>query len=430
MIEADLQLTGATIWPSADRGVIRDGVIAIRKDRIVAVGAPVAMAPVRATKSIDLSGFLITPGLVDAHTHLALSVARGATWRGGHPVYDVFWPMERRLDPSLVESLARLGAAEALLAGTTTVNDHYFFAEATATAVASVGLRAVVGECVMTGDGPWSGRESVQRTERFLSEWLKNDPLVTPSIAPHAPDTVDDKTLVWCGRRAAELDVLMHLHLAQSDREVDVISTRANRTPVQHLRSLRFGEPRILAAHCTRTDSADLDTLARWSQMTVAFCPTVHALDGRVLAAADLHDLGGRVAVATDAAPNERRSLHSELRVAGAVQGTMTGKGAAAFPPSTVWEAATEVPAAALGLPVGALRAGSFADLVVWRTDRPNTVPFVDPAVMMVGALSDRDIEGVMVGGQWRVLDGELVGVDVDEIVAEARRAVQIAWAD
>jgi 5-methylthioadenosine/S-adenosylhomocysteine deaminase len=421
----DTVITGATLWSSWDSEPLTNAIVVIHDGVIVALGPSALDDELRAAnvvvrERIDATGRLITPGLVDAHTHLALSGARGATWRGGHPVYDVFWPLESRLTHDHVRAFAAIGAAESLLCGTTTVNDHYFFADAVAEACVDVGLRAVVGECVMTVDGPWAGPDRFAVAESFSRRWQHADALITVAVAPHAPDTVDDATMRRLGDLAAELAVPLHLHVSQTAREVTTIGQRRGLTPIAHLASLELAAPSIVAAHCTYLDGDDVARLAEWEQLTAIFCPTVHALDGRVLPAVDLLARGGRVAIGTDAAPNERRSMHHEMSVAVTVQGALTGRGALAFAPQAAWRAATSAGAAALQLPVGSLTVGSPGDLVMWRFDQPNTTPPPDPAVALVLALGSRDVDAVMVAGRWRVRAGELVDIDQEKLVADA----------
>jgi 5-methylthioadenosine/S-adenosylhomocysteine deaminase len=421
----DTVIAGATIWPSWDSEPIANGVIVINDAAIVALGPSTLLddlrtANVTVRERIDGTGRLITPGLVDAHTHLALSGARGATWRGGHPVYDVFWPLESRLTHEHVQAFATVGAAESLLCGTTTVNDHYFFADAVAEACVDIGIRAVVGECVMTVDGPWAGPKSAAVAESFTRRWHQADPLITVAVAPHAPDTVDDNTLRQLGELAAELSVPLHLHLSQTAREVATIAERSGLTPIAHLASLQLAAPTIVAAHCTYLADGDVARLAEQSHLTAIFCPTVHALDGRVLPVVDVLASGGRVAIGTDAAPNERRSMHQELSIAVTLQGALTGRGATAFAPQAAWRAATATGAAALQLPVGSLGVGAPADLVMWRFDQPNSTPPPDPAIALVLALGSRDVDNVMVAGRWRVKAGALVDVDQEKLLSEA----------
>jgi 5-methylthioadenosine/S-adenosylhomocysteine deaminase len=425
LIDADVMIVGANVWPSWDSDVIVDGVVAVRGDRIVAVG-PASMAQqVSARTTLSAPDSLVTPGLIDAHTHLALSGARGATWRGGHPVYDVFWPLESRLTHEHVAAFAAIGAAESLLNGTTCVNDHYFFADAVAESVIALGLRAVVGECVMTTDGPWAGEGRFAVADAFTRRWHGAHPLISVAVAPHAPDTVDDNTLRALGELAAELDVPLHLHLSQTAREVTAMAARRGLTPIQHVMSLRLAATRILAAHCTYLADGDLELLADSAATTAVFCPTVHGLDGKVLPAADLLADGGRVAIGTDAAPNERRSVHHELSIASVLQGALTGRGASAFPPAQSWRAGTMAGASALGVDAGELRVGALADIVVWRLDQPNVTPLPDPAVALVFAMGSGDVDRVMVGGSWRVIGGELVDVDVQRLRASAEQSVR-----
>ena len=318
-----LILNTTVLLPSGE--VLLDGAIAIVEGVISAVGPTTEVAElfVPAT-TIDGRWSVLSPGLVDAHTHLALSFARALPPMAGHPVYDVFWPLERHIDADLVHAFAKAAAAEALLAGVTTVADHYFLADATAAATTEVGLRALLGQTFMRLDGSHTSEQSLDDAVDF-AERHTSVALVHPAIAPHALDTVGDEWIVVAAETAVAMSIPVHLHVAQSEREMtlspDVVDVH---------RSLNssiwvFWDQRTIAAHCMYANDDDLDILASHRLVHPIYCPTVHAALGKVMAASKLHDAGSPIGIGTDAAPSERFDVLAEVRAAWGHQAVLCG---------------------------------------------------------------------------------------------------------
>lgn len=426
MAPADLLLEGGIVIPMDGRPPM-PGSVAVTGDRIVHVGA----SGVPARRAIDCEGRIVLPGLVNAHTHVALVSCRGISHRARSALYDVMWPVERHLTPEDVHDMALMGLAECLKSGTTCVADHYFFVEEIARAAVAVGIRAVLGHTVMAQDGPWVGERELEEGIAFVERWRGRHPRIRPVLAPHAPDTMTTDWLREMQAAAERLDTLLHMHVAQSDREVEVIQGRAGLSPVAYLHRLGLLGPRLLAVHCTRVDDADLDLLAR-SGAAAVYCPTVHSLRGRPQRASELVERGVRVALGTDcAAGNDDYDMWEEMRQAIAGQRVLRRR-PDVFPPEQVLTMATRGNAAILGLPeAGVLLPGHLADIVVLRADVPRMQPLLDPVANVVFCASQAEVEMVIVGGQVVVEGGRLATLDEAEVVrrgaAAARRVLQRA---
>jgi len=428
---ADIVLTGAIVLPMGGAEPIVNGAVAISGNSITAVGEAAviaAHADDSETEIIDLSGALVMPGCVNAHTHLGLTWARGLAIGDRHPVYDVFWPLERALDPDIVRDLSRAAVADSLLSGTTTVADHYFFPDAGVEACIELGLRSAAGLTVMTLDGPrlHDDSASVAEAERFVDTWLDRHPLVHPTVAPHAPDTCDDDTLRTLTELARDRGVPLHFHLAQTDQELRAIAERSGRSPIAHVDDLGMlsGGPTV-AAHCSRSSDDDLSRLADRPDTTAVYCPTVHAIDGVSLRAAELLAHGGNLAIGTDCAPNDNYSVLAEARCAVLAQGVLTGRGDA-IAPTTALELATTRNADALGLGdrLGRLAPGYLADIVVLRP-RSATAGFDEPQSAVVMGSDARSVERVYVNGELVVIDGHLVAADEAEVAERTQTAAR-----
>jgi len=406
-------------WVLAADGPIADGSVVVTNGAISWVGLTECAPLAERTETVH---GVLAPGLIDAHTHLGLSWARALGPIEGHPVYDLFWPLEQSLTPDLVDAFAAASAAEALLSGTTCVADHYFFAEASVAATTRVGIRSVVGETIVVTEAPHSGPDSMPNAVA-VAERLGGLDLVHPVLAPHALDTVGDEVMREIIAEAERLDVPVHLHVAQSEREIATLMERSGVGPVERLHDLGLFERRVVAAHCMYASAEGLALLAAADTVAAIYCPTVHAHLGRTLRAAELRAAGGNVGLGTDAVPMQRRDLGAEVRAASALQAVLT-EDADALPIAVAMEMATVVNAEALGLGgvTGAIEVGLRADLVAHRTDRAVAAPFADPAALV--AMSGPDlVDRVWVDGRLVVADGELVRADQRAVVAAANTA-------
>lgn len=368
--------------------------------------------------------FLLSPGAVNTHTHLGLVWARGLAHDDRHPVYELFWPVEGNLTPELVGVLARVAVAESLLSGVTTIADHYFFADATASACRELGARGALGQTVMTEYGPWASPTAVSDSLDFVRRHLEDD-TIHPVVAPHAPDTVGEEALVELFGAARQLGVPVHLHLAQSQREIDTMADRCGKGPVRYLDDLGLLDQKVVAAHCMFATAPEFDIIAERSGVSPVYCPTVHALLSPVLPAAELLGRGINVALGSDATPNDRYDVWTEARTAVTNQAVLTGD-PGALPPLEALAMATTGGATALGLDgeIGRLAPGMRADLVLWRTDSARMSPLGDPEALLVTAAGAREVHSVWVEGRRVVGDGVLLGAEEAEVAASGRAAV------
>jgi len=419
IVEAGVVVPGAGSPPLTGSGV------AVSGGRLVELGPMVELR--RHHPHVPVHGgpeFLLSPGAVNAHTHLGLVWARGLAHDDRHPVYDLFWPIEGSLTPELVGRLARVAVAESLLSGVTTIADHYFFAEATAGACLEVGARGALGQTVMTEFGPWASPSAVAESLEFVRRHL-HDETIHPVVAPHAPDTVGEDALVELFGAAAELGVPVHLHLAQSRREIDTMVERCGRGSVRYLNDLGLLDQTVVAAHCMFATGAEFDIIAEHPGVSPVYCPTVHALLSPVLPAADLLGRHINVALGSDATPNDRYDVWTEARTAVTGQAVLTGR-PGALRPLEALDMATVRGASALGLEgeIARLAPGMKADLVLWRTDTARMTPLGDPAAMLVTAAGSREVHSVWVEGRRVVEAGVLLGAEEAEVAATGRAAV------
>ena len=429
---ADLLISGgALLTMDARRTVLRDGAVAIAGRHIVAAGPTQAMQEqIVAKLTIDATNCIVMPGLINAHTHLAMNLQRGLSTSVPDAIYRIMWPIERALTGKDCYTGTLLGAAEALKAGTTTVNDHYFFMEDIARATTEVGIRAVLGHTIMTRHGPFVGQKEFDKGVAFVQRWQGSHPLVHPALAPHAPDTVSPEWLRRLRVLATELGVRLHLHLAQSQREVETIYAEQGTGAVDHLHRLSFLGPDVIAAHCIYISDREI-TLLSESGTHAVYCPRTHALCGRSLRAVEAMAQGVNVVLGDDYSGCDfGLDLFAEMQAAAMVQREMNINSQALLAMKLL-EMVTVDGARALGLEgqIGALEPGYLADVVVLELGQLHTTPAFDVANTVVFGCSGRDVHTVLVDGQIVVEAGRLTRVDETALV-EGARATSAALLD
>ena len=403
---------------NAARDILYDTSIAIRDDKIAALGELEALrAAYPAAQRVSAAGKVAMPGLINCHTHIPMSLQKGITLAISEGLYRVMWPVEKNLTPEDVYVGALAGGAEALLGGSTTVLDHYFYAEQTARAVIELGLRGVVGHTIMSRLGPMTGEKELEAGIDFVRSWKGRHPLVSPWLAPHASDTVATDWLLRLRRVASEEGVGLHLHLAQSPREKAYIQETQGKGCVQYLADIGFLGPDVLAAHCIYIEDAEMELFARTGAHPI-YCPMGHSLGGHPMQAWKLLQLGAPVIIGTDCVTsNNVMDLTGELRIAGAAQKQMNAN-SLVMPASKILEMVTVDAAAAIGMAgrLGTLAPGYLADLLLLDFDRLPTAPAYSLLDNIVYCCNGRDVNTVFVNGRMVVQGGQLLTADEKEL--------------
>jgi 5-methylthioadenosine/S-adenosylhomocysteine deaminase len=370
---------------------------------------------------------LILPGLINAHTHAAMSLFRGLAddlpledWLNSH-----IFPAERHLDREFVYWGTKLAVAEMLLSGTTTFCDMYLFADAVARAAGETGIRAVIGEVLYDFPSPNYGppAEGLRFSEE-LCRTYQGHPRVSAAIQPHAVYTCSPDLLQQCGELAANLRVPLIIHLSETHKEVAYCQTAYGATPVKHLHNLGLLNRHLLADHAVVLTEEDMELLAAQGAK-VAHCPESNMkLASGIAPVTELLAKGVPVGLGTDGcASNNNLDLLQEMDTAAKLQ-KVRHLDPTALPATQALALATRGGARALGLEaeVGALISGLKADLIVLDLNQPHLTPLYDPYSHLVYAAGGADVQTVMVHGQILVQDKRLVAFDVEETLAKARK--------
>lgn len=433
----DLLLDGATlITGDSRRPLWRHAVLGVRAGRIAYLGDS-APPGARATRRLALAGHVVTPGFVNPHQHAILSLVRGvAADLGFAPSYTPGLPQGTQVNAGQARALARLGACEALLAGSTLLGDHFVHADVTTEAMAGLGLRLAPSWRIHDVDfsrvarGEWVfdpaiGQRLLRAAADLHARW-RHHPRVHPQLAAHAVDTCSEDLLREVAAMAAADDLRVNTHLSQSQLEVDRVQARCGRTATQVLADCGLLNERLLGGHGIHLTDGDIALLAQ-ARATVVHIPKCNATSGRLAPTPRLKAAGVNLALATDTQHADMVELPRwALMTARVQQGGVNDD----WQPRHVFEMATLGGARALGLAheIGSIELGKRADLVVFDARRPHWVPMADPLGTLVHCGQGRDVRHVLVDGELLVEDGRPTRVDLDEVCAEAEIAARPLW--
>lgn len=428
--QADVLITNAMLLTMDNDGsCIENGAVAVSKDKIVAIGSAGEMGHIRAEQYIDAQGKLIMPGLVNAHTHMPMSLFRGLAddlpleqWLHEH-----IFPAEAQfVNPQSVRLGAQLSIAEMLLNGTTTCCDGYFLASDIADTVVQSGLRTVLGQGVIDFPAPGvpDPKENIEVAADFVRHWSHRSPLVSPSIFCHAPYTCSPETLQGAKAAANQLGALFQIHLAETQFEVNQCRQTYGCSPVQQLAKLGLLDQHTLLVHAVWVDETDIDVIAN-SQAKVIHCPESNMkLASGISPVPLMMERGVVVGLGTDGcASNNDLDLFGEMDMAAKLHKVHlldpTAMGAHA-----VVHMATKGGARVLGLDhiIGSLEVGKQADLILIDISQPHLVPMYRPESHLVYAIKGADVRDVMIAGQWVVQDRRVLTMDVDSILDHVRK--------
>jgi len=416
----DLLISARWVIPVEPAGsVLADHSVAVDAGRIVAV-LPSAQAGQRyeAREHVRLDRHALIPGLVNLHTHAAMTLMRGLaddlplmSWLKDH-----IWPAEaKHVSPGFVFDGTLLACAEMLRGGITCFNDMYFYPEEAGRAALAAGMRAAIGIIAFEFPTPYASDADDYIAKGLATrDSLKEEKLLSFCMAPHAPYTVSDRTFSRIGTLAEELDLPIHVHLHETREEIEQSLAQFKARPLERLRALGLVSPRLIAVHAVHVTEAEIETLARFG-VSVAHCPSSNLkLASGFAPVAAMLERGVNLGLGTDgAASNNRLDLFQEMRTA-ALLAKAAGNDAEAMPAHRALAAATLHPARALGLEdsIGSLAPGKFADLCAVAFDQPELAPCYDPISHLVYAAGREHVSHVWIAGEPRVLEHRLTRLD------------------
>jgi 5-methylthioadenosine/S-adenosylhomocysteine deaminase len=412
-----------------EASVLAEHAVAVHEGRILAV-LPVPEARSRYAPSVvhRLPDHALVPGLINAHTHAAMTLFRGLAddlplmeWLNEH-----IWPAERRwISDAFVQDGVRLAVAEMLRGGTTCFNDMYFFPDDTGRVAAGIGIRAVVGLIVIDFPTVWA-RDADEYLGKGLDvhDQFRNDPLVHTAFAPHAPYTVEDVPLERIGMLAEELDIPIHMHVHETAEEIRSGLETYGKRPLDRLDELGLLTPRLVAVHMIQVQPDEIERVADCGASVVHAPESNLKLASGFCPVQELADHGINLALGTDgAASNNDLDMVSEMRAAALVAKAVAGT-AGAMPAHRVLRMATLGGARALGLEstIGSLVPGKAADIVAVDLGGVETQPVYHPVSQLVYSSTRQQVSDVWVAGRHLLKDRVLTTVDETEVLERTRQ--------
>ncbi|MBI5945167.1 MAG: amidohydrolase [Chloroflexi bacterium] len=413
------------------------GAVAVKDDLIIAVGPELEItSEYSAEETIDCGGKVLMPGLVNAHTHVPMTLLRGLAddlrldvWLMGYML-----PVEREfVTPEFVRLGTLLACAEQIRSGVTTFNDMYFFEDAIAQATAEAGMRAVCGQSVMkypAPDAP-SFEDSLAMAREFIKKW-KDHPLIVPAVAPHAPYSTTPEILRTCANLACEFDVPLHIHISETAFEVETMRKEQGMPVVPYVKKQGILEAKVIAAHCVHIDFGEMKTLQHVNA-GVAHNPSSNLkLASGFAPVQKMLEIGLNVGIGTDGpASNNDLDMFEEVRLASFVA-KASSNDPTVVPAATALLMATRMGAQALhiGHLTGSLEAGKRADLILVDTSPVHNSPRFsrDPNnayAQLVFASKSTDVTDVMVNGRWLMRAHELLTVNEADLLKQAQELAQ-----
>ena len=435
-----LIVTGGTVI-TVDGGdrILAPGALAIDGRDIVAVDTPEAIAKRFTTgDTIDASGRVVIPGLINTHTHAPMVLYRGLAddlalmeWLEKY----IFPAEAKTVSPEFVRAGTRLATLEMIQSGTTAYADMYYFEEEIAKATKAAGIRGVLGQTIIQFPVPdaKTPADGLARATAFVREW-KNDPLIVPAIAPHSMYTLDAATLKAIRAAADRENAPVIIHLAETADEVKVARDRYKTTPARFLDSIGFWGNRTLAAHGVHLTPGDISILAR-HRVGVAHNPESNMkLASGAAPVLAMQKAGIQVGLGTDgAASNNDLDMFDAMRQA-ALLHKLTSKDPRALPARTALRMATIDGARALGMEkeIGSLEAGKRADLIVVSMSAARQTPLYDPLSHLVYVTRGDDVQTMVVDGKVVMRDRRVTTMNERAVLDDAaqwaravRQAVQ-----
>ena len=368
----------------------------------------------------------VIPGLINTHTHAAMSLFKGLAddlplmdWLNNH-----IWPAESKwVDPQFVADGSRLAVAEMIRSGTTCFNDMYFFPDVTADVATEAGIRATVGLIIIDFPTAWAKdiQEYFEKGEK-VHDKFRNNPLIQTSFAPHAPYTVSDNPLKKISVLAEELDIPIHMHIHETELEVSQGMEQHGSTPLKRLEELGLLSQRLLAVHMTQLDKEMIELVSRYN-VNVVHCPESNLkLANGFCPVHDLQQIGINVALGTDgSASNNDLDMLGEMRTAAFIGKGITGE-PGAHSAMTVLKMATINAARALDMNnnIGSLVPGKQADIVAINLDQIETQPVYDPISQIVYASNRSQVTDVWIAGRQILQERALTTLDIHQIKQSA----------
>ena len=428
----NILITGGTlVTMSAGIEIIEDSFVGIKDDLIVAVGRnnDGGCATLQAKETIDASGCIVMPGLVNTHTHLPMVCFRGMAddlplmeWLTGN----IFPAEVRFVNKKMVSDGATLAMAEMILSGTTTFCDGYFFENAIAEAVSTAGMRAIVSQGFadfIMPDKP-AFEKIMAAAQRFVKRWLPYAPLITPAYFCHSTYTCSPETLARAKEAAREAGILYLIHLLENKDEIGTILNRYGKKPVQHLLDLGVLDEQTIAVHCNWLNKEDMAVFADLGVRVAHNPESSMKLAAGVAPVPEMLRHGITVGIGTDGcASNNDLDMFREMDTAAKIH-KVTSLNSTVMNAETVCKMATIGGAKVLGMDklIGSVETGKKADIILVDMNQPHLTPLYNCYSQLVYATRGADVKTSIINGRIVMKDRRLCTIDLQTAMKNVRK--------
>ncbi len=372
---------------------------------------------------IDAKNKIVMPGLINAHTHLSMTLFRGVAddlplekW-----LNEEIWPIEGQLEAKHVYAGSLLGCLEMIASGTTSLADGYFFQDETVRAVHKSGLRALIAQGVLDFPAPGVSdpKKNLTKAKEFIEKWLGYSDLITPGLFCHSPVTCSDKTLKRAMKISRDFSIPLQIHLSETSEDVGEIMNRTGQRPVHYLDTLGVLSDDLIAAHAVHLDDEEMELLSRKGVKIVHSPESNMKLSSGVARVSEMVGMGMTVGLGTDGcASNNNLDLFQEMDSA-AKLGKVFTLNPVNMEAGTVLKMATSWGANILGLEkeTGTIEKGKKADIIVVDLEAPHLVPLYNPISAIVYSASGADVKDVIVNGEILMKERTFQTLDPVEII-------------
>lgn len=409
--------------------IIKDGIVVVEGNLIKNIGKQSEIEDkYEAKEVIDAGNCIVMPGLINTHTHAAMTYFRGLAddlpldiWLKEH-----IWPAEAKyMNSEFVRKSSELACLEMIKSGTTCFNDMYFFQEETARVAVKAGIRAMIGEGILNFSTPSckTPQETINKTVDLIEKFKTNE-LITVTVAPHSIYTCDKEILLRAKELADKYNLLLHIHISETKKEIEDCQKEHGKSPVAYLDEIGFLSDKVIAAHNVWLDKKDLEIYQK-KGVKVSHCPMSNKkLASGIAPIPEMLKMGITVSLGTDSvASNNTLDLFSDIRTCALLHKvnkldpTITNA-------QEVMKMATIDGARSLGMEdkIGSLEVGKQADMITINLDKPHLVPIYNPYSHLVYCVNGEDVNDVIVNGKVLMRNREVKTIDEEKVIKEANQ--------
>ncbi len=408
-----------------DREVIDKGYILIKDNIITKVQPGEYKGDTLGMEVIEGKNYCAMPGLINCHAHSAMTLMRGSG--EGLPLMqwleEKVWPMEKKFAEEHIEIGTKLAMIEMLRTGTTTVNDMYFMENIVGKAAKEFGMRAILGTSILGEE--W--KNQLAYAEKLHKEvYTKDNDMLKTMIAPHSPYTLSEEALKMVGEKSKELGVGIHIHIAETLDEINIIKDKYGLTPCEFLEKCGIFENKTMGAHCVHLNKQDMDIMSAYGVSAIYNPQSNMKLASGIASIVEMIDRDINVCLGTDGAcSNNNLNMFEEMETGSMLQNIATMQ-PSRLSSKLMLSIATLNGAKALNYDnLGKIKEGYTADLIMLNLNKPNMVPAYDIFSNLIFAANGTEVEYVIINGDLIMRKGEFVKIDEEKIIWQCKHLVE-----